>query len=155
MAFDWTVYTAEELVPHSPPMILIDEIVDAGEDYIVSRVTITESSMLLNDSGEVPAWVGIEYMAQTISAYAGLEAKQAGEPVKLGFLLGTRRYETSQEIFPKGMILDIKAQSEYRDVEGLNSFNCTLSVAGEVVATARLNVFQPQDPNAFIASRKS
>ncbi len=154
MTFDWRTYAVEDLVPHSSPMILIDEIIDSGEDYVVSCVTVTENSMLLNELAEVPAWVGIEYMAQTISAYAGLRAKQAGESVKLGFLLGTRRYETCREAFPQGMVLEVKAQSEYRDIGGLDSFNCTLSSGGDVVATARLNVFQPQDPDEFLASRK-
>ena len=93
-------------------------------------------------------------MAQTSSAFAGLEAKRAGEPIKLGFLLGTRRYETSLEVFPKGMVLDVRAQSEYRDANGLDSFHCMLSVGDEVVTTARLNVFQPRDTEGFLASRK-
>ncbi len=154
MTFDWRAYRTEQLVPHSSPMVLIDEIIDAGDDYIVSRITITENSMLLNESGEVPAWVGIEYMAQTISAFAGLEAKRTGEPIKLGFLLGTRRYETSLEAFPKGMVLDVRAQSAYSDASGLDSFYCSLSAENETVATARLNVYQPQDVDSFFAGKK-
>ena len=39
------------------------------------------------------AWVGLEYMAQAIGAYAGYTARLRGEPVRIGYLLGTRRYE--------------------------------------------------------------
>ena len=54
-------------VPHREPMILIDRITLLKDDYLESEVTIREDSMFLRD-GAVPAWVGVEYMAQTCAA---------------------------------------------------------------------------------------
>ncbi len=71
-----------ELIPHSEPMILIDELVEATSDHASAKVTIREDSMFSNAAGGVPAWIGIEYMAQTVSAFAGMEANRRGLPVR-------------------------------------------------------------------------
>ena len=49
-------------------------------------------------------------MAQAIAAWAGYTAQLRGEPVKLGFLLGTRRYESSRPIFVLGSLLRVHVQ---------------------------------------------
>lgn len=147
------VFPIRELIPHSEPMILIDGLVEATSDFARSTVTIREDSMFFNTAGGVPAWVGIEYMAQTVSALAGVKAKRHGLPVKMGFLLGARRYETTLDAFPLGMTLEIHVRQELEEFNGLSVFNCSIS-AGEPVAWCRLNVYQPQDPEQFMASRR-
>jgi predicted hotdog family 3-hydroxylacyl-ACP dehydratase len=41
----------------------------------------------------VPNYVGIEYMAQSIAALAGVEARLDHEGIRVGFLLGTRKLQ--------------------------------------------------------------
>ena len=67
--------------------------------------------MYWEDAG-VPAWAGVEYMAQTIAAHAGVEARARGEPPAIGFLLGTRAYSTSVEKFPNGSKLTVTVEPE-------------------------------------------
>lgn len=147
------IFPISELIPHSEPMILIEELVEAASDFARAKVTIRADSMFLNAGTGVPAWVGIEYMAQTVSALAGVKAKRHGLPVKMGFLLGARRYETTLDAFPLGMTLEIHVRQELEEFNGLSVFNCSIS-AGEPVAWCRLNVYQPQDPEQFMASRR-
>jgi 3-oxoacyl-[acyl-carrier-protein] synthase-1 len=146
-------FPISELIPHSEPMILIDELVEATSDFARAKVTIRADSMFLNAGSGVPAWVGIEYMAQTVSALAGVTAKRRGQPVKIGFLLGTRRYDTTLDAFPLGMTLEIHVRQELEEFNGLSVFNCSIST-GEPVAWCKLNVYQPQDPEQLMASRQ-
>ena len=81
------------LLPHSGAMVLIDRIMAFDEDSLSAELAVRGDGLLGGDSRSVPAWAGIEYMAQAIGAYVGICARLAGEPIKLGYLLGTRRYE--------------------------------------------------------------
>mgnify|MGYP005996208549 CR=1 FL=1 len=70
-------YLVEELVPHSGRMSLLTRVVDSGDDWLTAEVDITSKSMFSDDKG-VPAWVGLEYLAQAIGAYAGLQERLLG-----------------------------------------------------------------------------
>ena len=141
-------YTVDELVPHSGKMSLLDKIVDYGEDWLEAEVHITRQSMFADDDG-VPAWVGLEYMAQCIAAFAGLQERLDEKPPKLGFLLGTRKYDCAIPSFAQGSTVRVRAEREMAADNGLNVFNCTLVCGGTEVCAA-LNVFQPEDVDKFL-----
>ena len=66
-----------ELVPHRPPMLLLDRVLSYDGECVVCE-TVLEPESPFVDEGEVPAIVGIEYMAQTIAAGAGLSRARKG-----------------------------------------------------------------------------
>lgn len=129
-----------ELLPHSGKMVLLDRIVDYDDNSLTSEL-IVRGDGLLGDERAVPAWAGIEYMAQTIGAYAGLMAKRRGEPIKLGFLLGTRRYAGNVAEFEVGSTLIVRADKIMQD-NNLGVFDCRILGVG-VEINAMLNVYQP------------
>ncbi len=141
-------YSVAELVPHSGKMSLLDEIVAYGDDWLEAQVNIHSGAMFADESG-VPGWVGLEYLAQAIGAYAGLQERTSGKAPKLGFLLGSRKYECSADKFLHGQTLLIRVEKELQAENGLSSFNCQLS-SENVTAEARLNVFQPEDADKFL-----
>jgi predicted hotdog family 3-hydroxylacyl-ACP dehydratase len=94
------------------------------------------------DDGSLPAWAGLELMAQAIAAWAGWQALAAGEPIRLGFLLGTRHYHATADAFPAGSELRIEAVRHFHDDEGMGVFACRIDAPG-VHAEARLTVFSP------------
>ena len=57
------------LVPHAGPMVLLDRVISVDEDSLLAEVRIRSDSLFCNTDG-VGAWVGIEYMAQAIGAWA-------------------------------------------------------------------------------------
>jgi predicted hotdog family 3-hydroxylacyl-ACP dehydratase len=132
-----------EVVPHSGGMILIDDIVDYNEDSLVASVTITDSSLFGDGSKGVPVWVGIEYMAQAVAAWAGIQGKGRDKPVKMGLLLGTRRYVANKSYFSIGCRLLITVQQVYRENE-LGVFDCKIE-DDQIIAEAALNVYQPNN----------
>ena len=142
-------YNLDDLIPHRSTMSLLDAVLDAGPEGLTATVTISSGSAFF-DGGCVPAWVGIEYMAQAMAAFAGLEKQRVGETVKIGFLLGTRRYETAREVFHEGEKLRVDVERLYQEDSGLGCFAGRISIAGETVAEARLNVFEPPDTEAFL-----
>jgi predicted hotdog family 3-hydroxylacyl-ACP dehydratase len=88
-------------------------------------------------------------MAQSVAAYAGCQARQAGLPVELGFLLGTRKYECNVECFPLGAELHIQATRTLQDDNGMGVFECRLSGSG-IEVFARLNVFRPPQVASYL-----
>lgn len=76
----WLQHLAEQniadFIPHRAPMILIDKIISHQPDVLETEVLITPQSAYFDEHRQaVPNYVGIEYMAQSIAALAGVEAK--------------------------------------------------------------------------------
>lgn len=139
------------LLPHSGPMVLLDRVLSVDHDSLCAEVRIGAGSMLAQPQG-VGAWVGIEYMAQAIAAHAGWLAQRRGEPVKVGFLLGARKYEATLGFFAPGCVLQVHVQRMLLADNGLGAFDCRIDVDGGAasVATAVVTVFQPDNVNQFL-----
>ncbi len=129
-----------ELIPHSGRMILLDRILDYDEQSLSAELIVRDNGLPGNDK-IVPAWAGIEYMAQAVAAYAGIKSKQLGEPIKPGFLLGTRRYTSNVSSFNVGSALIIQVRNIIQD-EKLGVFDCKIYGTG-IEISANLNVYQP------------
>lgn len=131
-----------DVVPHAGPMILIDEIDDYSDNNLTARVTIRDSSLFLTEENIVPAWVGIEYMAQAIAAWSGIQARLRNKTVKVGYLLGSRHYHANEPSFLIGETLKVTVTKRYHEGE-LGAFDCEIS-NNRVSVVATLNVYQPQ-----------
>jgi predicted hotdog family 3-hydroxylacyl-ACP dehydratase len=60
-----------ELLPHDAPMILVDRLIDVQEESVHCQVDIGEHQLFFdNESKTTPAYVGIEFMAQSIAAWS-------------------------------------------------------------------------------------
>jgi predicted hotdog family 3-hydroxylacyl-ACP dehydratase len=143
-------WSVAELLPHSGPMVLLDDVVGAGSGWVAAGVRIAEDSLFHEPGLGMPCWLGLEYMAQTIALYSGLAAKRAGQRVRVGLLLGSRRYEAMVPYFPLGSYLRIDAREEWHDGQ-MGVFDCTIEEDGRPLARARLNVFLPPDLKALLA----
>jgi len=131
-----------ELLPHDPPMVLLDRAVTYTESELVAEVDIRPDSILCAADG-VPGWVGIEYMAQAVAAHAGYQGRLAGEPPRIGYLLGTRSYQSTVAVFPIGATLTVHIEALFVEM-GLGAFSCRIELDG-IIATATINVYQPAD----------
>ena len=132
----------EAYVPHRGTMLLLDRLLELDDEHAVAEVTVPSQGLFVRDGG-VPAWVGIEYMAQTIAAWAGGRRRARGETAKIGFLLGSRRYDVRQPAFASGSILRVEIHCEMVGDNGLGAFACRILSQGEELATARVTVFEP------------
>jgi predicted hotdog family 3-hydroxylacyl-ACP dehydratase len=146
---DVSALSIEDVVPHRGAMLLLDRLLSADEDTVVVAGGVRHGQLFATDAG-LPAYVGIEMMAQAIAAWAGCRAHRLGQPVKLGFLLGTRRYACARTHFPYGARVEVVARREVMGDNGLGMFACTLRLDGADVADALLSVFEPPDAAAFL-----
>jgi predicted hotdog family 3-hydroxylacyl-ACP dehydratase len=121
-------------------MILVDEVLAHEGSGVRSRVKIREDSLFVKD-GRVPAVIAIEYMAQGIGLHAGFEACRKGNPVRVGYLLGTREMNLEVDSFEVGDELEIEVERLFGE-EQLGAFRCSVSRAGKQVAAATLSVYQ-------------
>lgn len=138
-----------ELVPHRNTMLLVDRLLEDDAQRVRVEATVKSGRIFVTDEG-LPGWVGLELMAQTVATWAGLRGRRANEPVRLGFLLGTRRYECSLPVFPLGARLEIEAEQELVGESGLGVFACRIFLEGKAVASAHLNVFQPPNVEHYL-----
>ncbi|MET0265486.1 MAG: hotdog family protein [Duganella sp.] len=147
------------LLPHSGRMVLLDRVLSADDDNLCAEVLIHAGSMLAGADG-VGAWVGIEYMAQAIAAHAGWRARRRQQEVKVGFLLGSRKYQASVPHFALGSRLHVHVQRVLQGENGLGAFDCRICLAaaqqGDAdLAVATVTVFQPDNVDQFLKDGKA
>ena len=129
-----------DLLPHDGNMVLLDGVVDYDQESLVAEVVVRDDG-LFGDGKTIPAWIGIEYMAQTVAAHGGMMCHLVGKPINLGFLLGTRRYISNISDFTVGTQLTVKVKRLIED-QGLGVFDCQILGDG-IDISAKLNVYQP------------
>ena len=139
----------EDLVPHAKPMLLLDHMLQSGDDYIVCGLEVCRDG-LFDSNGQVAALVGLEYMAQTVAAYSGLLARKRGEKPRLGLLLGTRKFITNTAEFSCGELLTVRAHRAVQSSDGMLAFDCVLE-GTNVQQTATLTVYEPTNPEQFLS----
>ena len=133
----------DDLLPHAPPMVLLDSVLSCDQGRVVTSVTISPARPFYSSDEGVPSYVGLEYMAQTCGVYAGIEAIKHNQRVRLGFLLGTRNYNATTGWFRNGDQLTIEAKELLRQ-DGMGVFDCQILRGDEVIASAQLNLYQPE-----------
>jgi predicted hotdog family 3-hydroxylacyl-ACP dehydratase len=160
MKIDLNLPPIATLLPHGGAMVLLDRLVSIDDDSVCAEVTIRAASVFYDQvAGGVGAWIGIEYMAQTIAAHAGHAALKRGEAAGIGFLLGARRYQAQQPLFALGSVLRVHARRALQGDNGLMTFDCRIDIVDIVdivennvfrtAATATVAVFQPPDAAVF------
>jgi predicted hotdog family 3-hydroxylacyl-ACP dehydratase len=136
-------------VPHRRGLLLIDQVLAADDDSAVCELTVRDGLFADTDAAVVPAWVGIEYMAQAIAAWAGVRHARHGSQPRPGFLLGSRRYTAHVSAFPLGQRLRVTVTCELLGENGLGMFECAVldALTGQPQAEARVSVYeQPEIP---------
>lgn len=136
----------EALIPHRHPMVLLDRACGMQDGCFVAEVDIRPASPLGAADG-VPAYVGIEYMAQAVAAYAGAEGLEAGGQVQVGMLLGTRDYACTVPVFGLGRRLRVLVRKVLHQPGGISALDCRILDAsdGAELARAQLTVVQVDD----------
>jgi len=140
-----------ELMSHRKDVLLLDEILDADDSRLEARLVVRPGTAFSDSSGNLPAWVGPEVMAQAISALSGWRSLRAhGHLPGIGLLLGIRSYAAPAGDFLRGETLDVEVIESSEDEEGMAVFAGMIRRSGQVLASGTLTVFQPPD-DTFLA----
>lgn len=139
-----------ELIPHRPPMLLINRVLELDERSSSSLVKIDTDASFYEPNKGVPSWVGLEYMGQTAALIAGHQLQQGLITPHLGFLLGTRVFKAQCDYFVLGSTLKISCSEKVLVGNDLATFDCLIENYCEdtqdtkILANASLSVFRRQ-----------
>jgi predicted hotdog family 3-hydroxylacyl-ACP dehydratase len=127
-----------DLLPHDPPMVLLDEVRSFSETEIECVVTISDGAPFVHE-GKVAAIVALEYMAQASGVFLGVTAFSESGKIKRGYLLGAREMDLNADYFRAGETLHVLSKHLWGK-EDMASFECTVMRDDECVARATLNI---------------
>lgn len=142
-----------EVITHRDGMLLLDQITAADEERCVAEYAPRSDAWYADAEGNMPAWIGIELMAQAVAVQVGVQKHRLNLPPKLGMLLGARSYKVSTPHFRAVEPLSVRAQLVFRDESGLAAYDCEIrqtSDPQQILATATLKVFEPDDFPEFL-----
>lgn len=133
-------------------MLWLERLVKAEEEVVETVATPSEGAWYVERGQGMPAWLGIELMAQTIAAHVGLRGWREGKPPKPGVLLGCRLYQAKVASFPAGAALRVTARLAYRDETGFGAYDCSIRMGDAELASGTLKVYEPEDFEGFLKS---
>ena len=88
---------ASRLVPHHPPMLLLDRLLEVKERASVSEMTVRPEMMFVDGQGRLDDACYPELISQAIAAQEGFRRLGSQETPRQGFLLGVKKLEISGE----------------------------------------------------------
>jgi predicted hotdog family 3-hydroxylacyl-ACP dehydratase len=132
----------EDYIPQRGPARMIDRLVEVDSEHAVVEADVPFQGRMVR-GGLMPAWVGIELMAQAIAVWAGDRSRRAGRPVRVGYLLGSRRYQTFCAGFAAGSTLRVHADCDFVADSGVGIFSCRIEHDNQLLAQAQVSVFEP------------
>ncbi|PLN67560.1 3-hydroxy-fatty acyl-ACP dehydratase, partial [Klebsiella quasipneumoniae] len=128
------------------PMLLLEEVEAVTADTATCRVAVSPGSVLapfLDTNGDLPGWFALELMAQTVGVWSGWHRQQQGQTsLALGMVLGARELVCAAGSLPGGKTLSISVKLLMQD-ERFGSFEGTIMADDDVLASGRVNTFQP------------
>jgi predicted hotdog family 3-hydroxylacyl-ACP dehydratase len=129
------------LVPHQPPMLWIDRIVSVEGEQIVCTVTPRDEHVFVED-GAAETIAAIEWMAQSVAAFVGLEDESKGSGPRPGYLVAIPEAKFFVPHVRVGETVALTCTRRFGDQQ-LASFTCVARRGDEVLAEAIINVYRP------------
>ena len=140
---EFAAHPMDDWLPHRGRMRLIDRVDRCDAEAIACTAVVREDGPFASADG-LPAWIGIELMAQAAAAWAGARARAGSSAPRVGFLVGARRYDAHVPFFAIGASLDIIAVCAASGDNGLRLFDCTIAHDGRELASGRIGVFETE-----------
>ncbi len=131
----------EGLIPHRPPMLTVDELVQLEGEEAVSRTVFGPDSIFVNDRNELEEAVLFEMMAQTFAAAAALN--KTGPRLESGFLVGLKKMVLLGPGRP-GSPITVKIRVAGR-VEAFSIVEGEARQDEELLASGQLTIYVPEE----------
>ena len=132
-------------LPHRGRMRLIDSVERCDAEGIACTAVVRPDGLFTGPDG-MPAWIGVELMAQAAAAWSGARSREAGGGPRVGYLVSARRYDAHVPVFAPGAALTVRASCAMMGDNGLRLFDCTIAHADRVLASGRIGVFESPTP---------
>ena len=80
-----------DIVPHKPPMLMVDRLVEVGKQTVV-ETEVKKEMVFVNETGRLDEIAFVEMVAQTMAAHEGFQNADGGN-YREGFLIGVKNFK--------------------------------------------------------------
>jgi predicted hotdog family 3-hydroxylacyl-ACP dehydratase len=127
-----------ELVPHAPPMLAVDELLECAPGRAVGRLVVREGRFTRD--GRLDSVVLLESMSQVVAACLGYEATREGGAVRVGMVIACRELVLQRPSVAVGEELTLRVRRT-QGTDAVSQFETeTLDAGGALVARATLTL---------------
>jgi predicted hotdog family 3-hydroxylacyl-ACP dehydratase len=123
-------------------MVLLAGMLEAGPDGGTALARVDPGAWYADPEGAMPAWFGLELMAQAIAACRSQYLAGSGRPPRGGYLVSARGYRSAVPAFAPGAELAVRVRLELEDPSGLCGFHCEIRQGEAELASASLKVME-------------
>ena len=137
-AFQAMTFDLKAAMTHKPPMLLIDEVKEAGDNYVVTAFNVRPDNIFLD--GDVLAVEALaEIMAQSVAAFNAHKAWKNNVPPEKGFLVGLKNVIFSGE----AAIGDsLSCRIDITDfISQTYIAACSVAKAGKIIAAGEIRIY--------------
>ena len=127
-----------ELIPHRPPMLLLDAVTESGPNRIRAEITFRPGGYGVS-GGVVPEPLLVECVAQAAAAKESLDARATGTPPKRGMLVGVDRFAFEGTV-REGTTVTVSAE-EFREIGPFRLIAGKVTAEGRTVAEGMIKIF--------------
>jgi predicted hotdog family 3-hydroxylacyl-ACP dehydratase len=143
----------DALLPHRGTMQLLTQVLAYGDETLSAEARVDGTAWYADAHGAMPAWIGIELMAQSIAAHVALRSRLEDKPVQPGVLLGARRLDVAVQSFARDTVLHVEVRETIKVDGGHGAYDCTIRTSAPdspALATAIVKVYQPDNFQQFM-----
>lgn len=134
---------AANILPHKPPMLLIDSLVLVEDEQAVVTSRFDKNCILAGTSGEIDGVAYAELVAQAYAAFKGYQLAEAGEDIKEGYLVGIRKMKVLGKAFV-GDSLTVKVTTVGL-LQGFAVVDGIVAHESMTLAEVRLKLYVPEE----------
>lgn len=135
-----------DLLPHRPPMLLLDALTAAADKSVACTVTVREGAPFVS-AGKASSLLAVEFFAQAVAALFAFKALGSPDPFKGGVLLGVRDLDLAVPHLFAGDTLDVTCREQWASGP-VAHYQCALHRGPERLAAGSITVLQG-DPSAL------
>jgi len=132
-----------DLIPHRPPMLLLDRVIAFEADRVTCGARPTLGCIFVREAA-VPGVVTLEYMAQATAACLALARPRDGVHAR-GLLVAARRFSITRGAIAVDTELEVVAALT-ATLGAAASFDCSVGALGKTLASAQLTVYLAAAP---------
>lgn len=140
----------EKMLPHKPPMVLVDRLISHDARSATVEVIIKDDYPFT--SGSIGAWVGLELIAQSAAVLAKLTRQVSSDKASLGFLLGSRSFTAYIPEFTTGqkVLVEVELDPASEGQVTVNARGKVKDVSGQVICEGMLTLYEPNDDALYL-----
>jgi radical SAM protein with 4Fe4S-binding SPASM domain len=131
---------AARVVPHQPPILMLDRLLEVKERASVSEMTVRADMPFVTAAGELAAAAYPEIVSQAIAAQEGFRKLGSSNPFQEGYLLGIKNFRIlGTAKVGDNLLIAVHKAVKYGDFGIIHG---EVRKGGEIIARGEIKVWQ-------------